>query len=144
MGSVAVGDVTLKDAPDSQVNDDVVPKIEPGQDGYDSPSASSLEGDQEAEPAQEKSSADPPPPPKRKGGRKPVRVLQRCVPLGDVSHSSRSMLLRKSGSRGTVKHKQLSVNVELNTSSSWSKQSNIMKKLSRTCSKAIGKLLMSA
>ena len=77
MGSVAVGDVTLKDVPDTHITDEVLPKIEPSQEGYDSPSASSIEADQEVEPGPEKSSADPPPPPKRKGGRKPVCIVFR-------------------------------------------------------------------
>lgn len=74
MGSVAVGDVTIKDVPGSQITDEVLPKIEPSQEGYDSPSASSIDIDQDIEQEPEKSSADPPPPPKRKGGRKPVRL----------------------------------------------------------------------
>ncbi|RMD44853.1 hypothetical protein DV735_g332, partial [Chaetothyriales sp. CBS 134920] len=73
MGSVSAADVILKDAPTVAEADTVVPKIEPGQDNYDSPSESSPEQDNEGEPVPEKSSDDPPPPPpKRKGGRKPI------------------------------------------------------------------------
>ncbi|RMZ81016.1 hypothetical protein DV738_g2420, partial [Chaetothyriales sp. CBS 135597] len=73
MGSVSGPDVILKDAPTIPDPDPVVPKIEPGQDNYDSPSDSSPEQDNEGEPVPEKSSDDPPPPPpKRKGGRKPI------------------------------------------------------------------------
>ena len=74
MGSVAAADVTLSDAPDSHAVDDVVPKLEPDQDGYDSPSGSSIsiDADQDLEPVADKSLTDPPRPPKRKGGRKPV------------------------------------------------------------------------
>lgn len=76
MGSVAAGDVTLSDARKDLGLGDVVPKVEHDFDGYDSPSASSIEQDQEVEPLHEKTNAEAPPPPKRKGGRKPVRVMQ--------------------------------------------------------------------
>lgn len=72
MGSVAISDVTIGNAPDSTGSDNVVPKLEPDQDGYDSPSASSIEEDQDLDPGSKKTSADPPPILKRKGGRKPV------------------------------------------------------------------------
>lgn len=72
MGSVAISDVTFTNAPGGTGPDNVVPKIEPDQDGYDSPSVSSSEPDHEAEEGNEKAPVDPPPPPKRKGGRKPV------------------------------------------------------------------------
>ena len=79
MGSVPANDVILKDVSNVGVADSVVPKIEPGQYSYDSPSGSSLEEDHEldgdGETVQGKTSSDPPPPPpKRKGGRKPVSV----------------------------------------------------------------------
>jgi hypothetical protein len=79
MGSVPAGDVILKDAPaasasDASNPDGVVPKLEPGQDMYDSPSDSSPEPEASAstEPTTDKPTTDPPPPVKRKGGRKPV------------------------------------------------------------------------
>ena len=75
MGSVATSDVILKDAPIVPDSESVVPKIEPGQDNYDSPSGSSFDEDHDLdrETGPEKTSNDPPPPPpKRKGGRKPV------------------------------------------------------------------------
>lgn len=83
MGSVAAPDVTLDDTPDSHTAQDVVPKLEPDQDGYDSPSGSeiSIDAEQDLEPVAEKSLADPPRPPKRKGGRKPVSCdaeMQAC------------------------------------------------------------------
>ncbi|RMZ81268.1 hypothetical protein DV737_g2583, partial [Chaetothyriales sp. CBS 132003] len=73
MGSVSADDVILKDAPTIPDADSVVPKIEPGQENYDSPSVSSPDQDNDGETVPEKSSDDPPPPPpKRKGGRKPI------------------------------------------------------------------------
>ena len=81
MGSVPAADVILKDAPaasapDASTSDSVVPKLEPGQDIYDSPSDSSPEPQASAstEAAADKASQDPPPPVKRKGGRKPVSI----------------------------------------------------------------------
>lgn len=85
MGSVPAGDVILKDAPavsasapDASNSDSVVPKLEPGQDIYDSPSDSSPEPQASAstETAADKAAQDPPPPVKRKGGRKPVSGAQ--------------------------------------------------------------------
>ncbi len=111
MGSVATSDVTLSNAPDSSGLDRVVPKLEPDQDGYDSPSASSMDEDHEAGEPPEKTGADPPPIPKRKGGRKPVGV-SRQVSYTDVAHDTyRSMPPRKSGSNGIVRHRQPSANV---------------------------------
>ena len=79
MGSVPAADVILNDAPavsapDASNSDSVVPKLEPGQDIYDSPSDSSPEPQASAstEAAADKASQDPPAPVKRKGGRKPV------------------------------------------------------------------------
>ena len=90
MGSVPASDVILNDALDT---DSVVPKIEPGQDNYDSPSVSSLDDEQDGidELRADKSSNDPPPPPpKRKGGRKPVSRLVFCfitlLKLLDLCH----------------------------------------------------------
>lgn len=85
MGSLTTGDVTITGAataagPDVSITDTVIPKLEPGQEFYDSPSSSSPEPEASAstEPAPDKASQDPPPPVKRKGGRKPVRLLRRC------------------------------------------------------------------
>ena len=75
MGSLPANDVIFKDVPQAPDTDKVVPKIESGLDSYDSPSASSLDQDQDldGETVPEKTSGDvPAPPPKRKGGRKPV------------------------------------------------------------------------
>jgi hypothetical protein len=83
MGSVAVADVTVSDAPRDTGLSEVVPKVEHDFDGYDSPSASSIEQDQETEIVHEKSITDPPPPPKRKGGRKPVRF--EMIPSSDLN-----------------------------------------------------------
>ena len=75
MGSVPASDVTLTNVTDVPGPDNVPPKIEPDQDGFDSPSASSIDLDDEAEALPEKSLTDPPPVPKRKGGRKPVQLV---------------------------------------------------------------------
>lgn len=72
MGSIATSDVIISNAPDGSGRDNLIPKREPDQEGYDSPSASSIEQDHEAEAPLEKAPADPPPVPKRKGGRKPI------------------------------------------------------------------------
>ena len=79
MGSMQASDVILKDVPNVLDTDNVVPKIEPGQGNYDSPSASSLDQDHDLDGdiLPEKTSSDPAPPPKRKGGRKPV---SHCFP----------------------------------------------------------------
>jgi hypothetical protein len=72
MGSVATSDVTISNPPDGSGSDSVVPKIEPDQDLYDSPSASSLDQDNDDLSILDNKPSDPPVIPKRKGGRKPV------------------------------------------------------------------------
>jgi hypothetical protein len=74
MGSVATSDVTISNPPDGSGSENVVPKIEPDQDIYDSPSASSLDQDHEDLSLLDSKPSDPPVIPKRKGGRKPVGI----------------------------------------------------------------------
>ena len=97
MGSVPAPDVILKDAPDVQdpdasKSDIVMPKVEPGQDVYESHSDSSLEPETSTKSTLEKTSQDPPPVVKRKGGRKPVSrhlaavIYGRHLTLTDIRH----------------------------------------------------------
>ena len=142
MGSVATSDVTLSNAPDSSGPDSVVPKVEPDQDGYDSPSGSSIDLDQDldADAPLEKTSTDPPPIPKRKGGRKPVGVP---VPISSARHAHslrRSMQLPRSGSKGTVKHRLPFVNVEPSTSNNSRVPSSTMRSHCKPYSKATVRL----
>lgn len=117
MGSVATRDVTFSNAPDSSGPDSVVPKLEPDRDGYDSPSASSMDEEHEGGGPPEKTGADPPPVPKRKGGRKPVRAQcpRSCTPL--IDDMFRSMPHQKSESNAIGRHRPPSVNVGPSTSS---------------------------
>ena len=117
MGSAATGDVTFSNAPDSSGPESVVPKLEPDRDGYDSPSASSMDDEPEGGALPEKIGADPPPVPKRKGGRKPVCApcARSCTCL--IDSLCRSMQHQKSESNAIGRHRRLSVNAEPSTSS---------------------------
>ena len=117
MGSVANSDVTFSNAPDSSGPDSVVPKLEPDRDGYDSPSASSMDEEHEEGEAPEKTGADPPPVPKRKGGRKPVCAPHTASRTCLTDDMYRSMPHQKSESNAIGRHRRPSVNVEPNTSS---------------------------
>ena len=142
MGSVSTSDVTISNATDSVGPESVVPKLEPHLDGYDSPSASSLDQDHDGEAAPDKLPTDPAPIPKRKGGRKPVSHICPCT---DVELTLvRYMQHQKNANNGTVKHRQLFESVEQNTSSSWKRLSSIMKTHCRPFSKAIVRLLTNA
>ena len=108
MGSVSTSDVTISNTPDGVGPKSVLPKLEPDQDGYDSPSASSLDQDNESEAALDKLPTDPPPIPKRKGGRKPVSLIPS---LADLTLTLfRSTPPRKNESNEIDKHKRPSEN----------------------------------
>jgi hypothetical protein len=139
-------DVILNDAPavsgsDTTHPEGVIPKLEPGQDMYDSPSDSSPEPEASTSTgaATDKPSQDPPPPVKRKGGRKPVSSFQDQLA---ISHTVRSMLPRKSVSSGTGKLKLPFVSVGRSTSSNWKLRSSITRSSCRTYSKATDRLQM--